>query len=300
MTLKQPIGYAWLLAIRLKTLPAAAAPVIVGSALAFSNGGFRFVPAFVCLLTALLLQIGSNLANDVFDFEKGADAGERLGPIRVTQAGYLTPKQVKRGMWSVFGVSALLGVYLTFQGGWPILILGVAAIISAILYTGGPLPLGYIGLGDIFVFIFFGLAATAGTYYVLVGFITIPAWLMAVSMGLLTVNLLVVNNIRDLEIDRQVGKKTLAVRLGKDAAKIEYIFCYLGSFSIPIFLVAGGRITAWALIVLFVTPMGILLIRTLYKETGQILNKVLSDTGRLELYYGILFSMGVLLGEIFP
>jgi len=153
----------WLLASRPKTLPAAAAPIIVGSALTYADGSFRPLIALICLLTALLLQIGSNLANDVFDYEKGTDQGERLGPTRVTQSGLLTPGEVKRGMMVVFGISAALGLYLISVGGWPILILGVAAILSAIAYTGGPYPLGYHGLGDLFVFIFFGLVAVTGT-----------------------------------------------------------------------------------------------------------------------------------------
>ena len=168
----------WMLAIRPKTLPAATAPVIVGGSLAYLSDGFRLGGFFVCLLVALLLQIGSNLANDVFDFEKGVDRAERLGPTRVTQSGMLTPNQVKSGMVVVFGISSVLGVYLIYEGGWPILILGVAAILSAVAYTGGPYPLGYHGLGDLFVFIFFGLAATTGTYYILVGTINTAAWMM--------------------------------------------------------------------------------------------------------------------------
>ena len=187
----------WLLAIRPKTLFAAAAPVIVGSAMAYTDGGFHAGPALVCLLTALLLQIGSNLANDVFDYERGADQGERFGPIRVTQSELLAPWEVKRGMLVVFGLSILLGLYLTFVGRWPILILGMIAIISAIAYTGGPFPLGYHGLGDLFVFIFFGLAAVMGTYYIQVLAISATVWWMAVAMGLLTVAILVVNNLRD-------------------------------------------------------------------------------------------------------
>jgi 1,4-dihydroxy-2-naphthoate octaprenyltransferase len=188
----------WMLAIRPRTLPAAAAGVIMGSALAWRDGFFRLDAAFACLLTALLLQIGSNLANDVFDFERGTDTPERLGPVRVTQAGLLTPSQIKVGLAVVFALAALFGLYLAWLGGWPIIIIGIAAILSAIAYTGGPFPLGYYGLGDLFVFIFFGLASVAGTYYVQAGFVSAAAWWMSIPPGLIITAILVVNNLRDL------------------------------------------------------------------------------------------------------
>ena len=295
---KSPVGI-WLLAIRPKTLPAAAAPVIVGAMLAFREVKFRLIPALVCLIAALLLQIGSNLANDVFDFEKGSDSGERLGPTRVTQAGLLMPSQVKRGMLIVFGLTSLCGVYLIFQGGWPILALGVAAILSAIAYTGGPYPLGYHGLGDLFVFIFFGLGATVGTYYVQMLKASFTIWCMAAAMGLLTVNILVVNNLRDLENDRRVGKKTLAVRLGENGARIEYLICLLFALTIPVVLWAFGKISFWPLILIVLIPQGAQLVRTLYEQTGQALNKTLAATGRFELFYAIFFSLGILLERFF-
>jgi 1,4-dihydroxy-2-naphthoate octaprenyltransferase len=284
----------WLLASRPKTLPAATAPVIVGSALAYADGNFRFGPALACLLAALLLQIGSNLANDVFDYEKGADQGERHGPLRVTQAGLLTPIQVKRGMLLVFGISTFLGLYLTFVGGWPILALGVAAILSAIAYTGGPYPLGYHGLGDLFVFIFFGLAAVAGTYYVQVLKVITPAWWMAVSMGLLTVAILVVNNLRDIENDRQVGKRTMAVRLGTTGAHLEYIFCLLGAYSIPVALWGTGTLPILSLLIFLTIPASMRLVQAIYTDTGRALNKSLAGTGRLELLYALTFALGLI------
>ncbi|MFM8426495.1 MAG: 1,4-dihydroxy-2-naphthoate octaprenyltransferase, partial [Chloroflexota bacterium] len=163
----------WWLAIRPRTLPAAASGVAMGCALAWYDGSFQLLPALACLLIALLLQIGSNVANDVFDFERGADTAERLGPVRVTQAGFLTPTQVKRGMVVIFGLAAMLGLYLAALRGWTVIWLGAAAILSAVAYTGGPYPLGYHGLGDVFVFLFFGLAAVAGTYFVQVGFVSV-------------------------------------------------------------------------------------------------------------------------------
>jgi 1,4-dihydroxy-2-naphthoate octaprenyltransferase len=288
----------WLLASRPKTLPAAAAPVIVGSALAFADSHFRWGPALACVLAALLLQIGSNLANDVYDYEKGADQGERHGPLRVTQAGLLTPGQVKRGMVMVFGISALLGLYLTFVGGWPILILGAAAILSAIAYTGGPYPLGYHGLGDLFVFVFFGLAAVAGTYYVQALTITMPVWGMAIAMGLLTVAILVVNNLRDIENDRRVGKRTLAVRLGVPGARLEYILCLLGAYIIPVALWGLGTIPIWSLLIFFTLPTSMRLVQAIYTDVGRELNKSLAGTGRLELIYALWFALGLLIDTL--
>jgi 1,4-dihydroxy-2-naphthoate octaprenyltransferase len=283
----------WLLASRPKTLPAAAAPVIVGSALAYTDGGFSFGPAFACLLAAILLQIGSNLANDVFDYEKGADQGERHGPLRVTQEGLLTPAQVKRGMLLVFGISALLGLYLTWVGGWLILVLGVCAILSAVAYTGGPFPLGYHGLGDLFVFIFFGLAAVAGTYYVQTLTVTASVWWMAIVMGLLTVSILVVNNLRDIENDRQVGKHTLAVRFGASGARMEYVLCISGSYSIPVALWVMGKLPWLSLLIFLTIPAALRLIRAIFNDAGPALNKTLAGTGRLELLYSLCFALGL-------
>ena len=227
---------AWILAIRPKTLPAAASPVIVGSALAFVDGKFNFWPALAALLGSLLLQIISNVANDLFDFKRGADAGDRIGPTRVTQAGLLTPDQVQRGLNFLIGLTVLIGIYLVIHAGWPILVLGVVAIISAVAYTAGPFPLAYHGLGDIFVFVFFGLSATAGTYFVQAGSVSSATWWMASAIGLLIVAILVVNNLRDIESDRAAGKRTLAVRFGVQGTRLEYTFCFIGAFAIPMIL----------------------------------------------------------------
>jgi len=288
----------WLLASRPKTLPAAAAPVIVGSALAYGDGSFYFGPALACLLAALLLQIGSNLANDVFDYEKGTDEGERFGPTRVTQAGMLTPGEVKRGMAVVFGLSAVLGIYLIFAGGWPILILGVAAILSAIAYTGGPFPLGYHGLGDLFVFIFFGLAAVAGTYYVQALSVTIAVWWMAVAMGLLTVAILVVNNLRDIENDRRSNKRTLAVRFGEQGARFEYVICLSVAYIIPVVLWGLEKLPLLSLLVFATIPLSLRLVQAVFTDTGRTLNKALAGTGRLELFYGLSFAIGLIVPAI--
>ena len=285
----------WVLAIRPKTLPAAAAPVIVGLAIAWWDGFSQLIPALACLVSALLLQIGSNLANDVFDYEQGADDADRLGPTRVTQAGLLTPGQVKQGMGVVFGLTIIIGVYLIFIGGWPILILGVTAILSAIAYTGGPYPLGYHGLGDLFVFIFFGLAATAGTYYIQVGKVSSVVWGMAVAMGLLTINILVVNNLRDVDNDGRVGKRTLAVRWGANGVRIEYLVCLLGAYVIPVLFWAHGSLPIMSLFVFVSVPMSLRLVRELFENIGRELNKTLAGTGRFELIYAVLFSIGLMI-----
>jgi 1,4-dihydroxy-2-naphthoate polyprenyltransferase len=288
----------WVMAIRPKTLPAAAAPVIVGVALAFAVGQFKFGPAAACLVAALLLQIGSNLANDVFDYEKGADAGDRLGPTRVTQSGLLTPDQVKNGMVIVFGITIMIGLYLIIIGGWGILVLGVTAILSAIAYTGGPYPLGYHGLGDLFVFIFFGLAATAGTYYLQVGSITTTVLALAVALGFLTVNILVVNNLRDIENDRKVAKKTLAVRLGARGAIIEYYLLVIGAYLIPIGLVIGQLLSLWGLLVWISFPLALKWARFIRGNNGRALNQALAGTGQVELVYALLFSLGMIISTI--
>jgi 1,4-dihydroxy-2-naphthoate octaprenyltransferase len=286
----------WLLAARPKTLPAAVAPVVVGTALAISEQVFRFGPALAALSGALLLQIGANLANDVFDFKKGADTTARLGPLRVTQAGLLTSRQVLLGMWLTFGLAALIGLYLIFVGGWPIVVIGLLSIASAIAYTGGPFPLGYKGLGDLFVFIFFGPVAVCGTYYVQAGAVSAAALWASIPVGVLTVAILVVNNLRDIETDRASGKKTLAVRLGVSGARVEYLFLLGVAYAAPPVMWLLGRSTPWVLLawlsLLFAWPT----IRLVLTAQGRILNQALAGTARLELIYAVLFSAGMILG----
>jgi 1,4-dihydroxy-2-naphthoate polyprenyltransferase len=286
---------AWMLAIRPRTLPAAAAGVVMGGALAWQDGFLRIGALLACLFAALLLQIGCNFANDVFDFERGTDTPERLGPTRVTQAGLLTSAQVKSGMVVVFGLAAVFGMYLAWLGGLPIIIIGVAAIISAIAYTGGPFPLGYYGLGDIFVFIFFGLASVAGTYYVQAGFVSPVAWWMTIPPGMIITAILVVNNLRDLENDRKAGKHTLAVILGERATKIQYVFCIVTAYLVI-------PVAAWAGIVPWVSLLAWLSLPIAYKATrvtltqkGRPLNTALASTGQTALLFSLLFWAGLLL-----
>ncbi len=286
---------SWRLAIRLRTLPASAAGVITGSALAWRDGFFRFDAALACLLTALLLQIGSNLANDVFDFERGTDTAGRLGPVRVTQAGLLTPRQVKIGMLLVFGLAALLGLYLAWLGGWPIIILGLAAIVSAIAYTGGPFPLGYYGLGDLFVFIFFGLASVAGTYYIQAGRISTAAWWMTVPPGLIITAILVVNNLRDLENDRKAGKHTLAVIFGERAAKTQYVICMVLAYLVMPVAAAVGVVPWLTLLTWASVPIAVRTLKVVLTQKGRPLNGALAGTGQIALFFSTLFWAGLAL-----
>ncbi|HNB40168.1 MAG TPA: 1,4-dihydroxy-2-naphthoate polyprenyltransferase [Anaerolineales bacterium] len=284
----------WWLAIRPRTLPAAAAGVAMGSALAWHDGSFQLLPALAALLVALLLQVGSNVANDVFDFERGADTAERLGPVRVTQAGYLTPSQVKTGMVVIFAFAAVLGLYLATLRGWTVIWLGAAAILSAVAYTGGPYPLGYHGLGDVFVFLFFGLAAVAGTYFVQVGSVSPAAWWMAVPVGLIVTAILVVNNLRDLENDRKAGKRTLAVRFGEEGAKAEYLLLMLIAYLIVPVLVWMNIIPIGALLAWLSLPIAIRTLRTVFTEKGKPLNVALAGTGQTAFLFSLFFWVGLL------
>jgi 1,4-dihydroxy-2-naphthoate polyprenyltransferase len=286
----------WLLAARPKTLPAAASGVITATALAWHDGHFRFGPALAALGVALLLQIGSNLANDVFDFERGADTAARQGPLRVTQAGLVTPAQVKIAMGVVFAAAAGLGLYLASVSSWNVIWLGVAAIVSAIAYTGGPFPLGYYGLGDVFVFIFFGLAAVAGTYYVQAGTITAAAWWMGVPIGLIVTAILVVNNLRDIDTDREAGKRTLAVRLGARGAQGEYLLCLAVAYLLLPVLIWRGLVPVATLLAWGSLWVAWPVVQTVLKQRGRALNAALAGTGQIALAYSVLFLVGLLFG----
>ena len=287
----------WLLAARPKTLPAAAAPVVVGTAVAISEAVFRPGPALAALLGALLLQIGSNLANDVFDYKKGADTTKRLGPVRVTQAGLLTSTQVLAGMWIIFGLAAFIGLYLIRVGGWPIVLVGLASIAAAIAYTGGPFPLGYHGLGDLFVFIFFGLVAVCGTYYVQAGTISLLAVWSAIPVGMLIVDILVVNNLRDIDTDRTVGKKTMAVRLGRRGARAEYLLLLAIAYAVPPLLWLLGMTSVWVMLAWLSLPAVWPPSRLVLRAKGRILNQALAGTARLALIYAMLFAIGLVVGS---
>jgi 1,4-dihydroxy-2-naphthoate octaprenyltransferase len=294
---------AWKLAIRPKTLPAAVGPVLVGTALAIRDGAFVPVPALAALAGALLLQIASNLANDYYDFVRGLDQSDRKGPTRVALSGLISLNELRLGLLLVLLLTALIGIYLVAIGGWPILAVGVAAIIASVAYSAGPYPLAEHGLGDLFVFLFFGLAAVVGTYYVQALMVTADVWLAAVPSGSLITAILVVNNLRDLDTDARVGKRTLAVRLGPDGTRLEYSLLLAAAFLVPslILLVEVGqgvfRLNHLVILLPWLTlPMATNLRRTLYRSSGAPeLNQALAGTARLSLVFSILFALGLML-----
>lgn len=297
MTGAKGAAHPWLLASRPRTLPAAVAPVVVGAALAAHDGAFRPLAVLAALAAALLIQIGSNLANDLGDHLRGADSRGRVGPLRVTSAGLLTPHQVQMGMAVVFGLAALCGVYLIALGGWPILVVGVLAIVAAMAYTIGPLPFGYYGLGDLAVFIFFGLVAVMGTYYIQTRQITTLAALAAVPMGSLITAILVVNNLRDVDTDRAAGKRTLAVLLGRRGARIEFIALMGAAYAVPPILWLGYGFRPWVLAPLLTLPLALRLVRTILTVIGAPLNRALAGTAQLTIWYALAFAIGILIRQ---
>lgn len=286
----------WLQAARIPTLPAAVVPVLVGSATAIAARGQFHVGVFAAaLIAALLIQIGTNFANDLFDFKKGADTRERKGPVRVTQAGWVTPKQVARGTAVTFGLAFAVGMYLVYVGGWPVLVIGVVSIACGMLYTAGPWPLAYNGLGDLFSFVFFGVVAVVGTHYVHTGVVDALAVAASIPVGLLVTAILAVNNLRDIDTDAQTGKRTLSVRLGERGARLLYVALVVGAFVVPPLLWLTGSVGVAVLLPLVtVVPARGLLGNVLRGMRGTPLNKVLAGTGRLHLLYGLLLTIGLL------
>lgn len=298
--IKIPKYQAWLLGARPKTLPAAVSPVIIGAAVAFAEHSFRFGPALAAFLGALLLQIGANLANDVFDYEKGSDRHGRIGPVRVTQAGLLSPKEVKIGMWVTFGLAAVCGIYMTLVSGWLILLIGILAILAAIAYTGGPFPYGYKGLGELFVFIFFGFAAVCGTYYAQTKTISLLAVLSSIPVGLLIVAILVVNNVRDYESDKAGNKKTLAVLFGLDWGRQEFISVVILAFVTVVLLSISELATPWLLLTWLSLPLVFSTSTSILNQRGSVLNKTLAKVGQLTLVFSLLYAIGLILSVYLP
>jgi 1,4-dihydroxy-2-naphthoate polyprenyltransferase len=287
---------SWLHAARPATLPAAVVPVLVGTAAGVVEGAFRPLPFVAALIAALLIQIGTNFANDLFDFHNGADTAERLGPVRVTQSGLISPEQVKLATFLTFGAAMLVGLYLVTVGGWPILVIGLLALVCGIAYTGGPWPLGYHGLGDLFVFIFFGVIAVAGSAYLQTGDLSGLALAASVPVGLLVTNILVVNNLRDIRTDHVAGKRTLAVRIGERATRSQYLLFTAGAYLVPLLLWLGGVASGWMVLPWLSLPLGISLARSVQgRSTGRALIPVLKRTGQLHLLFGLLFAAGLLL-----
>jgi len=286
---------AWLLATRLPTLPAAVVPVLVGTAAAIREGHFRPLGFVAALLAALLIQIGTNFINDYYDFLSGADTSNRKGPIRPLQLGLVAPRTMFLAAALCFLIAALLGLYLIYLAGWPILVIGIAAIIAAVTYTGGPIPYGYIGLGDLFVFIFFGLVAVMGTYYVHAESVNAFVLLLSLPVAALVTAILVVNNVRDIDSDKAAGKKTLAVIIGDRAARSEYLVLILVAYLTVIIGVISGILPIWSAAVLFTLPLAIRSTRTvLYSSKGPELNSALKATGRLHLIFGLILSVTLL------
>lgn len=286
----------WVLAARPKTLFASIAPVVLGAAMAEASGGFHALSACCALLGAVFIQIGTNLANDYFDFVKGTDTAERLGPVRATQAGLVTPRQMKRAAALVFTAAIATGLYLVWRGGWPILLIGVLSVLFGVLYTGGPVPIGYLGLGDIFVLIFFGPVAVAGTYYVQTLHLELAPVVAGFGPGLLSTAILTVNNLRDIEGDRASGKRTLAARFGVIFARVEYVVCVvLACIILPVVLCVSGLAPRWVLLAMLAVVVVLPSLRLVLTQKGAPLNQALAGTGKLTLLHSLLLAAGWLL-----
>ena len=296
------------MAARPHTLPAAAAPVIVGTGLAVHEGVFAPLPAFAAFVGAALIQIGTNFANDYYDAVKRVDTDEREGFTRVTQSGLIPPREVKRAMYATFALAILVGVSLVYVGGLPILLIGLASVASGIAYAGGPYPLGSHGLGDLFVFVFFGIVAVMGTFYVQAaavlaapfpggipgGTVTVASFVASLPVAAISTNILVVNNVRDLETDREAGKKTLAVLIGYRASRAEFVGLLALAYAVPVWFWLV-RAYSPAVLAPFVTlPVAVSIARTVVTDaSGEALNPALERTGKLLAGFSILFALGL-------
>lgn len=288
----------WLGAARPRTLPAAVAPVLAASALAWRDDEFVWPAALACAVFALLIQIGTNFANDYYDFVKGADTAERVGPRRAVASGLVSPATMKRAMIAVFVVAFAAGLTLLGYGGWPLLIIGVASVICGIAYTGGPYPLGYNGLGDLFVFVFFGLVAVTATYFVQAEVVTLQAWIIGVGIGALAANILVVNNYRDVETDARAGKRTLVVRFGRRFARAQFIAAHVVALFALVALGAGDWHPAFVVggAVLCVAAAWIQTRRLARATTPAELIRLLGATGMYLAVYALALCTGLVWG----
>ena len=287
----------WALAARPRTLPAAIAPVLVGTALGLDERGELRPLAFVAALVgSVFIQIGTNLANDYSDARRGADTEDRLGPVRVTAGGLLPPRRVLVGTYVAFGVAVAAGVYLAAVAGWELLVVGALSIAAGVLYTGGPRPYGYAGLGELFVFLFFGLVAVNGSYFVQTEELAWEALVLSVPIGLLASAILVVNNVRDIDTDRRAGKRTLAVKLGRERTRKVFPAMLVSAFAVPQAVPAAGELSWWVLLSLLAVPLAVPLVRTVNTRTdGPALNSALAASGRLLAAFSLLLSAGILL-----
>ena len=286
---------AWILATRPRTLPAALVPVLVGSSIAIHDEMFKPLAAIVALVCAILIQIGTNFVNDLYDFLHGTDKKDRIGPKRVVTSGLISIPEMKLGIVFVFGLSFVLGMYLVHLAGWEILLLGVISILAGIAYTAGPFPLAYNGLGDIASFLFFGLIGTVGTYYVQANEISPFAFWSSIPVGALITNILVVNNYRDREEDQSNGKNTLAVLLGEKFARLQYVFFMIVSYAILFVVYFTYKSSVWVFLPLISLPLSVKLIKMIFTLRGRELNKTLELTAKLSALYGLLFAAGILI-----
>ena len=286
----------WLMAARPRTLPVGLAPVLVGTALAGVEDVFHPLRFVAAVLGALFIQVGSNLSNDYSDARRGADTEERLGPVRVTAGGLVPPRQVLIATYVTFGLAVVCGAYLIAVAGWQLLLVGVASIVAGVLYTGGPRPYGYDGLGELFVFLFFGIVAVVGSYFVQTETLEWEAFALAVPVGLLASAVLVVNNYRDMDTDRRAGKRTLAVRLGRERTRALYAAMVYGAYVLAPVTWIFGQLSPWVLLPLLSVPLAAPVVRIVRNRTdGPTLNEALARTGMLELLFCVLLSAGVLL-----
>ena len=284
----------WINTSRPKTLTAALSPVILGSSLAYYEGNFNIITFIFIAIAASLIQIGTNYSNDLFDYLKGTDNKNRLGPNRAMQNGLLSLKEIKRAIIIIFILAIIFGFYLALLGGWIIVSIGLLSIFFGIIYTGGPYPLAYNGLGDIFVFIFFGLVAVSGTHYLYTGNFTYNSIILGSAIGCLSTSILIVNNLRDIDNDKEYGKNTLAVYLGAKFTRIEYLTLMLVAYIIPIYISynLSGKTSIY--IVYFTLPIAIRLIVDIFYKKKSSLNATLEGTSKLLLLYTLLFSFGII------
>ena len=289
--------FVWLLASRPKTLTVSIVPVMVGSCVAYAEtGAIAWFPLLVAMLAAMLIQIGTNLHNDVSDFERGADNAERVGPARATASGWLAPVAVRRAAFACFGLAVLLGIYLVWHGGWPIFLLGLCSVAAGLAYTGGPRPIAYSALGELFVWLFFGLGAVMGSYYLQTLRLDWAAFVAASMVGLFAAAVIVVNNYRDLDSDRKIGKNTLAVRIGRGASQAEYALLLFAPYLL-LPLLANLSHSGWGVgLPLLSLPLALSLWQRFRREQpGPVFNRILAQTAQLQLGFGILLSIGILL-----
>ncbi len=285
----------WIIASRPKTLPAAFVPVVIGSSIAVYDSKFNLLASVIALICAVLIQVGTNFVNDLYDYISGKDTKERVGPVRVLASGLITPSEMKMGIIIIFSLTFILGLYLVYISTWITLLIGILSILAGIAYTAGPYPLAYNGLGDIFVFLFFGFVGTIGTYYVqAVSVNPLVVW-ASIPVGALITNILVVNNYRDIDEDYESGKITLAVKLGKKYTRLQYLAFTVISYLILFVVFFTYKKSLFVFLPFLTLPIAVKLIRMIYKYKGEELNKTLELTAKLSAIYGVLFAVGILI-----